>query len=68
MTVDEALVIIDATLEPNHLNSIQELVFKQCWLDWTCQRLLGLEMMTMIIVGEWVHGCGHLFQRCLARE
>ena len=39
MTIDEALVIIDAALEPNRLNSVQELVFKQCWLDRTYQEI-----------------------------
>ena len=39
MNVDEALVIIDAALEPNRLNSVQELVFKQCWLDRTYQEI-----------------------------
>ncbi|MCG8364656.1 MAG: AAA-like domain-containing protein, partial [Pseudanabaenales cyanobacterium] len=34
-----ALVIIDAALEPNRLNSVQELVFKQCWLDRTYQEI-----------------------------
>lgn len=39
MTVDEALAIIDAALEPNRLSSVQELVFKQCWLDQTYQEI-----------------------------
>ena len=39
MTVDEALEIIDAVLEPDRLNSVQELVFKQCWLGQTYQEI-----------------------------
>lgn len=39
MTVDEALAIIDAALEPNRLSSVQELVFKQCWLERTYQEI-----------------------------
>ena len=39
MTVDEALAIIDAALEPNRLSSVQELVLKQCWLGQTYQEI-----------------------------
>lgn len=39
MTVDEALGILDSALEPSRLNSVQELVFKQCWLDRTYQEI-----------------------------
>lgn len=31
MTIEEALVIIDTTLNQEHLSNLQELVFQQCW-------------------------------------
>ncbi|HEY9819692.1 MAG TPA: hypothetical protein V6D35_02795 [Candidatus Sericytochromatia bacterium] len=31
MTVDEALLFLDSVLQPEHLNDIQELVFRQTW-------------------------------------
>ncbi|MEP0878946.1 AAA-like domain-containing protein [Funiculus sociatus GB2-M2] len=31
MTVDEALLFLDSILQPEHLNDVQELVFRQAW-------------------------------------
>jgi hypothetical protein len=31
MTVDEALLFLDSVLQPEHLNDIQDLVFRQTW-------------------------------------
>ncbi|AFZ16427.1 WD40 repeat domain-containing protein [Allocoleopsis franciscana] len=31
MTVDEALLFLDSVLQPEHLNDVQELVFRQTW-------------------------------------
>ena len=31
MTVDEALIFLDSILQPEHLNDVQELVFRQTW-------------------------------------
>jgi AAA-like domain len=39
MTVEEALVIVDAILAPERLSSAQELVFRCCWVGQTYQEI-----------------------------
>jgi hypothetical protein len=39
MTVEEALVIVDTVLAPERLNSVQELVFRNCWAGQTYQQI-----------------------------
>jgi AAA-like domain len=39
MTVEEALAIVDAILAPERLNSLQELVFRNCWAGQTYQEI-----------------------------
>jgi hypothetical protein len=39
VTVEEALTILDALLQPERLNTVQELVFCQCWVGQTYQDL-----------------------------
>jgi AAA-like domain len=39
MTVEEALVIVDAVLAPERLNFVQELVFRNCWAGQTYQQI-----------------------------
>lgn len=39
MTVDEALAILDAVLQQEHLSDVQELVFRQCWEGRTYQEM-----------------------------
>ena len=39
MTVEEAVVIVDTILNPERLNSVQELVFRDCWAGKTYQEI-----------------------------
>ncbi len=39
MTIEEALTIIDATLKPERINDLQELVFRQSWSGKTYQEM-----------------------------
>ncbi|MGQ9870610.1 hypothetical protein [Leptodesmis sp.] len=39
VNVEEALAIVDSVLQPERLNTVQELVFCQCWLGQTYQDL-----------------------------
>jgi hypothetical protein len=39
VNVEEALAIVDSLLQPERLNTVQELVFCQCWLGQTYQDL-----------------------------
>jgi hypothetical protein len=39
MTVEEALAIVDNVLAPERLSSVQELVFRQCWVGQTYQEI-----------------------------
>ncbi len=39
MTVEEALAIVDTILAPERLNSLQELIFRNCWTGQTYQEI-----------------------------
>jgi hypothetical protein len=39
MTLEEALAIVDAVFNPDRLSSLQELVFRQCWLGKSYQEI-----------------------------
>ncbi|NET39291.1 MAG: serine/threonine protein kinase [Cyanothece sp. SIO1E1] len=39
MDADEALAIVDTVFHPEHLNAVQELVLRQCWVGWTYQEI-----------------------------
>jgi hypothetical protein len=39
MTIEEALAIVDTILAPERLNSLQELIFRNCWAGQTYQEI-----------------------------
>ncbi|NET35038.1 MAG: serine/threonine protein kinase [Cyanothece sp. SIO1E1] len=46
MTVEDALALVNAVLAPQYINDVQELIFRQCWLEKTYPEIASISGYT----------------------